>query len=309
MLQDLDDHCNKNRSLALRIFEMERFLWNPKYIYMEEVIGYDPSSPMIEYLVAQDKRLTQIDKPFIAYDNNSNIVVTFHDMLPDGNFPKSIWIIFFDVLEFSMNYSHPIEFRTVNPTSAWITFYPIKHQDQLQKKVDGSNEQVTYTFNVSDILTLHEQDGSPILHRSKLWSLFVVGKNIETMTYPIPTDNQKILLERNITTVIIFQTLIESTSVDCKLKEALSRAIQMSDRKHFKISKNNFNSILDIIKPYMNHSNLAEFGFEIRRFDGKPWFTEAYPHESNRLHVMIRPTICYRKAIPTDDEDQTSEKK
>lgn len=293
LLDKLDDYCRKSKSLTLSIKGIEALFWNPEDMCLESV-GNTLISPYIKHWRIHDKRTIQIYKPFIANGVDSTIRITLADIMPDNNFDASIWITSFDILEFSMNYTHTVQLRTINPTSAWVTFYPAGEDDELRNYVDGSNTQIAFTSNVIDILALRDEDALPTLNRNNMWALFVTGHDITKMTEDIPNDKERMLLRRNFTTVVLFQTLLNSPNMDSDIIDAITRAIQTSDRRHFKISKTTFYKIMEITRPYLGFSDLAKFGFEIRRFDGKPWFSEKEPHESNKLHAMIRPDIFYR---------------
>jgi hypothetical protein len=108
-----------------------------------------------------------------------------------------------------------------------------------------------------------------INRNNRLWAIFVAGVNLDSFVKHIINDDENILLERNIETLIILTTL---NSLEF-LKKDITECLYSTDMKYYKISKKLYEIIKTITHYNSSIIDIMDLEFVINKYDGSSWLS------------------------------------
>jgi len=189
------------------------------------------------------------------------------------------------------NYPDAIEIRAVLP-SGWSTEWTVWSLNQTEE----GPKHVSLIGNLFDKPKL----GLPFqICGNLLWKIYVVGTNLDRITKDL--GNGYVLLKRNVATVIIMGTILESRTTD-RIKNIASACCYNHDGKHFKLRKHDYDIIRTLIQPHIDYINFPALQLELRPFNGGPWFQSNDNEEQTRhFDMRFRPIFSGRINPKTAD--------
>lgn len=306
----IDDKCIELGSLSLPMYpisddmkdSLNTFLW--KYPHTCVIDG---GHPLLNRIGTDEGEPLVVDD-LMQEDSDVTITKSLGELIPRSNVSsKQVWVLEITLKKIEINYTKPVEIRSLLPDSTWTVWKPIPKAEELKKKKDGGSEFIEYRSRTRDLLRVPIYKNKTFVKRNRMLALYAAGEKLADMTKVVPNDNTMIFLERNLATIIIIETLIASQTTTETVR-MLESILYCHDGRLFKMKKTDFEEIVKMTEGLLEFNDLFDTCIEVRTFSGEPWYkSQGNSTEPPRFRMKIWPIISarYKEADITTNDIKT----
>lgn len=277
ILAKIDKECQSEGCLTMRIEDMDNVIW-PEFVLLDNN-GKHP------FLKRFDDTLT-FEVMLSSESGRDAISRSIREIAPNARWNKNVYIIEVQIHKLRCDYHESLEIRLQDPESDWMVWWP--------KKEDIKGDGMTMFDTLSGSRKMMDSLVSKKIQipRGRLWALYVAGCDVSR--YAKKIGDEYVLLERNLDTVLIMETLRSIDGLPEDLARELKRCALHTDMKYFKMEAQMYEKMMRLVEPALKTTDTMDTKLQIRRYDGESWTNEII---TIRFEVGI--TIAYR-VFPDD---------
>ena len=254
ILASLDEVCKYRGDATLKIEDMDKIIWS-RYVVLDTE-GKHP------FLMQTQKTLSF--EVMINKDDVDGIISrTLKELLPSVKANRTVWIMEIEISKMRCDYPHSIELRIEDPESDWRVWW-----SENEQNMKGEMEEFD-TISKEKTMLNRSLTGKFQIARNRLWAIYVVKSDVKSMVKK--RSGGHVLLERNLETVIILETLLASDGVPHEMLEELRRCSMQTDMKYFKMNEKTFDDMMEMIESTLKPTRMMDKKIQMRRFDAEHW--------------------------------------
>lgn len=286
ILWDIDSICSEQGVITMKIDDMDREIWT------RHVTLADNKHP----------RLKRAEEVFTlefmrSSEHGSEIISkTLRDLMPLAE-DRQVWIQDIEISELKSDYPHSIEIKTEEPASDWVVWWPY----DSPKAED--NSLIPFSTRVHNMINriVNCNPEKVRIPRNRTWALYVAGTDLDSLATKI--DDQTVLLKRNLSTVLMMETL-RTSSIPQDMRHLLDACAVQNDSKNFKMTSRFYEYLKSVTSDTLRTTKLLDTRFEFRRFDQQPWVEQKDTIVNMTFQIQV--SIFYRFFSPSEDSEDDS---